>query len=156
MNQGKYFARHGKVFGPFPGDEVEEMHASGRIRDFAWVWSEEAKVWQAMDPAPLQAPRSPPVDTPVEGLTVLCHNRRDFAVASVRYLTQTGCELHTDDRGAAPLFPDHAPVWLNVMEGESQKLLNMRAKVCGVRRDREGWRYQIRWENPPDFNRRSL
>jgi hypothetical protein len=37
------------------------------------------------------------------------------------------------------------------MEEGSRRLVNMRAKVCGVSRSPTGWRYQVRWERPPHF-----
>ncbi len=184
MKIAKYFARFGKVYGPFAPEEIEDLHATGRIRDYSWVWDEGARAWIPMDPAPpplvlssREAPREPareivreaskegaaspviavvppPMAMPTERLEVVCHNKHQFLVGHLDFLTQTGCELLTDGGGGTPVFADNAPVILNVRQGDSDRLLNVRARVCGISRSREGWAYRLRWDAPPDFTAR--
>lgn len=157
----QYFARYGKIYGPFSSEEVEEFQATGRIRDFSWMWKHETHSWQAMDPAPILKPgmdsvvvaraKTQVASSVPEALHVLCHNQRDYVQASLHYSTQTGAELRTDEVSAAPVFAEHSPLWLNVYDERSQRQMNVRAKVCGVLRDRSGWRYRVRWDQPPEF-----
>lgn len=68
-------------------------------------------------------------------------------------MTETGCEFLSEHAEPYPLFAERNPVWLNLFEAETGRLLNARARVCATRRDGDGWKYSLRWESRPRFTR---
>ena len=152
MNKA-YFARWGKVFGPFREDEVMRMQADGKLKDFAWMWDEARQEWKPLDPAPPrlqpEAAGTVPVSSQIEAI---CHNRHHYVSGALECLTETGCEFLSGHPEISPVFADHSAVLLNLLESGSGRMLNVQARVCAVTRTSMGqWRYQLRWEQRPIF-----
>jgi hypothetical protein len=94
-------------------------------------------------PSPMQLGFKAPHgrDIPVVG-----HNFRQVIGGVLGHLTASGCEFRTEDHGFAPSFVPQSAILLNLLEGSSGHLMNVPARVCGVSRTRDGWIYQLRWE----------
>jgi hypothetical protein len=56
MKKGIYLGKHGKIYGPFSGEEFEKFHETGKIYEFTWIWDESLNNWKSLDPAPTKKP----------------------------------------------------------------------------------------------------
>jgi len=49
---GVYLAIKGQVFGPYSESDFQQLHRTGEIERFRWIWDLETSQWRALDPAP--------------------------------------------------------------------------------------------------------
>jgi hypothetical protein len=174
MKKTVYLARFGKVHGPFSDEELASFQASGKIHEYTWMWNHSANAWRSLDPAPaplfeaqedptanlVAAKHSEPAPTahgpsPMDSgfpatrgqVPVVCHNFRQVISGFVQRMTATGCELNTTDDHLSPTFVNRAAVILNLLDGDSGKLMNVAGRVCNVERTKTGWTYQVRWDD---------
>ena len=176
-----YLARFGKVHGPFTDQELEAFQANGKINEFTWVWDYSGQGWKPLDPPPAalfdtgeqseqvgsaqilqysgHAQPTTAGPSPMDlgfpstrgQVSVVCHNFRQVVSGFVHRMTATGCELKTSDGHLSPAFVSRSSVVLNLLDGESGKLMNVSCRICGVTRTPDGWVYQVRWEQRPEI-----
>lgn len=161
-----YFARWGKVFGPYNDDEVTRLHAEGKMSEFSWLWDERTHAWKALDPAPPAlalreesnvAPIAATADRGIgSAIEVVCHNRHEYVSGTLQRMTETGCELLSWHPESYPTFNPQSPVFLSLLEVDSGEVRNIAAQICGVEREGAVWRYQIRWSQRPSFGPETL
>ncbi|MBS1985417.1 MAG: hypothetical protein JST16_14725 [Bdellovibrionales bacterium] len=162
MSHQTYFARYGKIFGPFSEQEVTLMHGQGKIRDFSWIWDAPRGQWKPVDPPPPMGVQvrheSPQLPTPVMGqaseawdIEAICHNSQEYLSGKLAMVTETGCEFSSPYPAPYPAFGDGSPVLLNLFDNGSGMVQNVRARVCAISRDAGTWVYRLRWEQRPVF-----
>lgn len=47
-----YLGKSGKAYGPYTEKELESLQSQGLLSEFQWLWDENQKCWQALEPAP--------------------------------------------------------------------------------------------------------
>ena len=106
---------------------------------------------------PVHQPTGPTGPSPAElgfpaskgDVPVICHNFRQVVSGFAQKMTATGCELVAEGAHFSPTFVAKSPVILNLLDSGSGKQMNVSARVCGVTRSKDGWVYQVRWEQRP-------
>ena len=97
MSQQIWLSRGGKAEGPFDQAHVDQLKASGEIRNYVWIWTPETKTWSPIQlaPPPPPAPQTssapsavvPPtfkttspeagaIRSAVRPLAAICHDNR--------------------------------------------------------------------------------
>jgi len=153
MKKGIYLAKSGKIFGPFTQKDVDDLHSSGQIQTYSWMWKEEKNQWQALDPAPSHSPHQPAKTSSSSisaGWEAICHNFKQIISGTLDTVTEMGCEIITQDRSAMPVLGQQAIVMLNLLEPKSGKCMNVKAQVAQVSKSAWGWVYRIKWNGIPE------
>lgn len=156
MSQQVYLGKLGKIFGPYTDGEIEALQTSGEIKNYSWIWAKGAKEWKPLDPMP----PSPVANTksgksPGQSLSgsfdAVIHDFRTVVTGKVEFMTETGCEVMVHG-GHSPQFPLRGNLVINLLEPDSGKTLNVRAKLLAVAPVKgKGLVYRFTWERQPDF-----
>lgn len=143
-----YLAKMGKVFGPYSQKELDTFHTEGTIKDFFWLWDEKSSQWMPLDPLPAP-PRTERSTDLFSKLGVICHDSRGVVAGHVRDVTETGCELCTDDTQATPKLGCRSYVILNIHNPETGRSTSVPARLTDAYRAEGRWTYKVRWSACP-------
>jgi hypothetical protein len=155
MNNRVYFAKNGKLEGPFSNAQVEKMRKSGMIHLYNWMWKDDQNEWQPVDPAPSVSPPKFRRNS-VESLLM---EREVFCFAQEQILC--GRLLSADPQGAlfeVPMseVPLSTPqdqdvgviLQMELEKGSSTRVRAVLRTSTFDARNTDSRRYQLRWVDP--------
>jgi hypothetical protein len=87
----------------------------------------------------------------VPGLEAVCHDSRSVASGKLVGVTDSGCELVTNQRVAEPAFGATSNVTLNLLDPATGKSMNVAARLGGVQRKDGAWSYKVLWQGCPQL-----
>lgn len=168
-----YLAKNGKAVA-FTEEQYEAMKENGGIETYRWIWNPSAHQWNALDPAPLEAPtteerveapvvrlRPVPAPAPVEESPIrarqfvselegVCHDQHHLISGRIHDLNDRGCDLISDSPTPPP-FTRRSRLYLNVFDPKSGRSENVRAQVVQVVRQQGAWTYRLSWDQCPEL-----
>lgn len=154
-----YLGKMGKAFGPYSEAQLQQLKASGSLREFSWIWDAQQQSWAPLDPPPAPLTQSQfNAASPAERtlfrhdsilpLEAICHNRRSAITARLRLVSETGCELISPLEEEPP-FPANCQVALNLLDPRTGKSVELPVRLAGLGRSGGAWRYRVLWESCP-------
>lgn len=149
-----YLGKHGKVFGPFPMEKIEQMRLSGELFEYTYLWEEGGGEWKNIDPMPPKPGATSTRrrgDSQLESTDAICHDHNALVAGKLQNVTDSGCELVSPDPSGAPRLALNTPLVLNVMDEKSQKAMNIRAAVYEISHQEGTWIYHLRWAHRPSI-----
>jgi hypothetical protein len=152
-----FLGKKGKVYGPYTQDEFDKLHATGEIQTFTFVWHHDSQAW-----TPLEALPPPPegVNTATHSrskgiswteIQAVCHNFQSIVCGTLDSITETGCNLLSDESSDYPMLALKCSAILNLMDPKHGKSINVKTQLFGVTRENHKWVYRLRWEGIPTF-----
>jgi hypothetical protein len=154
-----YFARWGKIYGPFDEKEMVQLQAEGRLSEFSWMWDARTSTWKAVDPAPpplMPSKGKDKANAEPHVIEAVCHNRTEYLSGLLEKMTETGCEFVSWHPESYPAFGEKAAIHLSLLDVATGEVRNITAWVAAVVRTDTSWRYRLRWSQKPDFSEMSL
>jgi hypothetical protein len=148
-----YLGRKGSVYGPFTVAELEQMHLNGDIERFTYIWDGESRAWRNIDPLPpTPGVRAPREDAPAwSRVEAVVHNFRDIVSGLLENVTDTGCDLISEDPADAPKLALKSSLVVNVIDPAKEKAMNVKASLSEISRRDGRWIYRLRWVHRPSF-----
>ena len=153
-----FLGKKGKVHGPFTREEFEKLHTSGEIQNFTFIWDNDSQNWNPLEALP------PPPDgqntsskTKNKGVSwselhVVCHNFQNVVCGTLDSVTETGCDLLSEDAADYPMLALKCSTILNLMDPKQGKSINVKAMLFDVTRQDHKWVYRLRWDGIPSFS----
>ncbi len=153
-----FLGKFGKSYGPFTSEEYDQMHTSGKISDFTWIWESKNQIWK-----PIELPPHPPgtvfyADAKGNGKVVnweliqaVCFDRFSLVSGKIQCPTESGCTLISHQKEDGLKFVIRSVVDLNLYDGASKQSTSTHASVIGVNYAARLWHYQLRWSSVPKF-----
>jgi hypothetical protein len=166
MSQQIWLSRGGKTEGPFDQAHLDQLKASGEIRNYVWIWTPETKAWSPIQlaPPPPPAPQAssavvPPtfkttnseataIRSAVRPLAAICHDNRSVVAGVLgAKLGETWILSSKDRLTEAPPFQRGAKVWINLLDEQSGQSENAQATLVDYKKTSESWEYSLKWQS---------
>lgn len=149
-----HLGRDGRAHGPFTQEAFEQMRLSGEIDQYTYLWDEQAKDWVNLDPKPPALGSGATRrrgSSSLEQTEAVCHDHKEVVVGILENISDSGCELVSDEHSTIPKLALNSPLVLNVTNSAGEKAMNVRASLSSVERRDGNWVYRIRWAEAPSF-----
>ncbi len=153
-SESVFLGRSGRVFGPFTQNELDELSSKGRLSEYHWIWDWKTMAWKSIEappPAPTEAQgtSSGGTGTHWELVEVIGFDSSRLVRGKLKWITETGCTLRSQQKEDGPLFPIHGSIKLNLYDPHQLTGVTVSVKLKDVSYEDNHWNYYTKWNGIP-------
>ena len=152
-----FLGKSGKIYGPFTQVELDELSAQGQLSHYFWIWS-----WKTLRWNPIESPPPRPVElsqkdtVPILGVDWSLVNAIGFDAGhlirgKLKWITQSGCTLISEQKEEGPLFPIEGKLRLNLHNPTERRGNTVSVILKKVNFERSHWNYYLKWKELPEL-----
>jgi hypothetical protein len=153
-----FLGKSGQIFGPFNSVELDELSTQGTLSHYHWIWDWKASAWKSIESPPPPPQKTQVAPTDAQGLNwnqvhAIGFDSGHLILGQLKWITQTGCTLISQQKQEGSLFPIRGKIRLNLYDPSSLRGATISVVLKKVNFEDHHWNYHLKWKEIPKLNK---